>query len=187
MLAFYGCAIQFPRYNLQRGKQRRTINILKSYRPPDVATHLPQRHSPHDLMRALAHVPAKIRWPDGGMEASRFTRPPCEEETHAFEQAASRAVGTRVTIRSVYLHNDQYRCSAPEFLLTRQGADDGFWQTFLIVERTMVELDLEYIARCVVLSPPTEQERRDLETVIACLSLTRHGDPDFHVVAYEAG
>ena len=130
MLAFYGCAIQFPRYNSQvRGKQWKTIKVLNSYRTPDVVRHLPQRNTTAELARALQ--PTKLKWPKGGMVSSRFTSAPCLEETRAFEAAASRAVDTKFTIRTLYLHNDSYRCSAPEHILTREGADDGFWQTFL--------------------------------------------------------
>ena len=70
--------------------------------------------------------------------------------------------------------------------MTREGADDGYWQTFLCVSRTVVDLDVEYVARCVVMPSPTEQEMRDLQTVVDCLSLTRQSDPGFHVVMYEA-
>ena len=187
MLAFYGCAIQFPRYNSQvGGKQWKTIKVLHSYRTPDVLRHFPQRNTTTELARALQHVPTKLKWPKGGMVSSRFTSAPCLEETRAFEAAASRAAGTPVQIRTLYLHNDSYRCSAPERLLTREGADDGYWQTFLCVKRSVVDLDVEYVARCVVMPSPTEQEMRDLQTVLDCLSLTRQSDPGFHVVMYEA-
>ena len=185
--AFYGVPVTFPRYNTStRGTQCKTIRKLTSYRPPDVMRHLPQRNDAHELARSLLHVPTRLQWPKGGMEQSRFTRPPCVDEVRAFESAARRAASTPVTIRTVYLHNDSYRCSEPERLLTRDGADDGWWQTFLCVERTVVDLDVEMIARCVVLASPTDQEKRDLQTVVECLSLTVQGAADHHVVMHEA-
>ena len=186
--AFYGVPVTYARYNTStRATQWKTIRKLTSYRPPDVMRHLPQRNDTHELARSLQHVPTRLQWPTGGTEQSRFTRPPCVDEVRAFESAARRAApGTPVTIRTVYLHNDSYRCSEPERLLTRDGGGDGWWQTFLCVERTIVDIDIEMVARCVVLSPPTEQEARDLQMVIDCLSLTVQGTADHHVVMHEA-
>jgi hypothetical protein len=182
MLAFYGAPIHYPAYS--RGNK--VLQTLNQYHPPDVATWLPQRHSAHELIRALPHVPTRLVWPKGGTERSRFTRPPGEEEVRAFEAAAPRAVETPMTIRTVYLHNDATRCSQSERLVTRPSAEDGFWQTFCCVKRTVVGLDLEWVARCVALTPPTAAETRDLETALDCLSLARDGDAGHHVVQFEA-
>lgn len=149
--------------------------------------HLPQRNSTHELARALPNVPTRLSWPPGGMEQSRFTSPPSVDEVRAFEAAARRAAPeTPMTIRTVYLHGEDYRCSEPERLLKREGADDGFWQTFLCIKRTIVDIDIEMIARCVVLPSPTQQEARDLQMVIDCLALTVQGTADYHVVMHEA-
>ena len=155
MLALYGCPISYPR-------GRHTIAALDAYQPPDVALGLSR---------------TTMQWPPGD---ARHSMPPSVAEVAAFTQAASRALDasdTRVTIRTFSLSSDPVGCDAPRQLFA--CPEDDVWQTFLVLERTMVALDAQKCSARAI-------GQRDLSTIIDCLALTRDGPHGMYVVQYEA-
>ena len=162
MLAFYGVPIRYPRYS--HADQSRTIAILN--RPSSSA----------------------ILWPKGGMDNAAFPpyRAPSGAEVGAVEAAAARVAPTPMVLRTAFLDAKTDGCSAPDRLHTYATDGDGFWQSFLIVERTMVALSIHHgIARAATVVAPTPSEESDLEAVVDRLSFTRDGAPGQYVVLYE--
>ena len=93
--------------------------------------------------------------------------------------------GSTIVVRSFHLSATHDGCSAPECLRTRVDCDGSFWQSFLVIKRTMVALDPDRrAARAVALAAPRASEVRDLQRAVDRLSCD--GALGFHVVMYEA-